>query len=46
MLTEKPNSVVITVRDRKENKSKSITVYGANVQEVYEKIEKLLTKEK
>jgi hypothetical protein len=42
MLTEKPNSVVITVRDRKSNKSRSITVYGASLEEVYSKVEKAL----
>jgi hypothetical protein len=42
MLTEKPNSVVITVRDRKENKSKSITVYGVELEEVYRRVEKTL----
>lgn len=42
MLTEKPNSVVITIRDRTKNKSKSITVYGATVDEVFNKIEKIL----
>jgi len=44
MLTEKPNSVVITVRDRNENKSKSITVYNTTIDEVYKKVEQSLKK--
>jgi hypothetical protein len=39
--TEKPKSVTITVRDRKDNGSKSITVYNATLDEVYNKIKKL-----
>lgn len=46
MLTEKPNSIVVTVRDRKNNKSKSITVYDAGLDEVFKKIEKALIKER
>jgi len=44
MLTEKSKSVIITIRDRKENKSKSITVYGTSLDEVYKKIENALKK--
>jgi hypothetical protein len=44
MLTEKPRSIAITIRDRKENKSKSITVYGVSLEEVYKKIEAVLKK--
>jgi hypothetical protein len=42
MLTDKPNSIIITVRDRKTNKSKSITVYDTTLDEVYAKVEKAL----
>lgn len=42
MLTEKPRVIVITVRDRKGNKSKSITVYDTNLEEIYKKIEAAL----
>ena len=42
MLTEKPNSVVVTVRDRNKNTSKSITVYNTTVNEVFGKIGKIL----
>ena len=44
MLTEKPTSVVVTVRDRKENVSKSITVYNTTVDEVYKRVEQSLKK--
>jgi hypothetical protein len=44
MLTDKPKSVIITIRNRKENKSKSITVYGISMEEVYKKIEIALKK--
>ena len=39
MLTEKPRAIIITVRDRKNNKSKSITVYDTNLEEIHKKIE-------
>ena len=39
---EKPNAVVITVRDRKSNKSKSITVYDATLDEIFNKIQRML----
>jgi len=42
MLTKKPKSIVITIRDRKENKSKSITVYDVTLDEVYKKISNIL----
>lgn len=42
MLTEKPRSIVITVRDRKSNKSKSVTVYEADLEDVYNKVSKAL----
>lgn len=41
---EKPESVMITVRNRKTNESKSITVYGASVKEVHEKIKKTFSR--
>lgn len=44
MLMDKPKSIVITVRDRIENKSKSITVYGISMEEVYKRIETALKK--
>lgn len=39
---EKPKGITITTRDRKNNKSKSITVYGSTIEEVIEKVEKAL----
>jgi hypothetical protein len=42
MLTDKPKSIIITIRDRKDNKSKSITVYDATLDEVYAKVQKAL----
>lgn len=42
MLTEKPKAIVITIRDRKANKSKSITVYGITLEEVFKRVEKVL----
>lgn len=39
---EKPKSVMITIRDRRENKSKTITVYDTNLEEVYGKIKKAI----
>jgi len=38
--TEKPKAIMITLRDRKENKSKTLTVYGASIEEVLNKIKK------
>ena len=40
--TEKPKSVMITIRDRKENKSKTITVYNTDLEEIYKKIKGVL----
>ena len=34
MITEKPNAIIITVRDKKRNKSKSKTVYAATLEDV------------
>ena len=42
MLTEKPKAVIITVRDRKSNKSKSITVYDTSLEALFKKIEQAL----
>lgn len=42
MLTDKPKAIIITVRDRKSNKSKSITVYNTDLEEIYKKIESIL----
>lgn len=42
--TKKPESVMITIRNRKTNESKSITVYDATLQEVYDKVKKLFSK--
>lgn len=39
---EKPSSIVITVRDRKSNKSKSITVYDTELDEIFNKIQRML----
>lgn len=44
MLTKKPSSITITVRDRKKNKSKSFTVYNTSLEDVFEKIRKNLEK--
>ncbi len=38
---EKPKSVMITIRDRKTNESKSFTVYDTIVDEVYKKVKKI-----
>lgn len=35
---EKPKSVMITIRDRRDNKSRTITLYDTNLDEVYRKI--------
>ncbi len=42
MLTAKPKAIIITVRDRKSNKSKSITVYDTSLEEIFKKIEDAL----
>jgi hypothetical protein len=44
MPIEKPKSVIITIRDRKDNKSKSITVYNTSLDEIYKKVETALKK--
>jgi hypothetical protein len=44
MLTEKPNAIVITVRDKKRNKSKSKSVYDSTVEEVCKKLEAVVGK--
>lgn len=38
----KPKGITITLRDRQENRSKSITVYGVSLDELEKKIEKVL----
>lgn len=38
----KPKGITITLRDRAENRSKSITVYGVSLEELEKKIEKVL----
>ncbi len=38
----KANSITVIVRDRKKGKSKSFTVYDANVNEVIRKIKRAL----
>jgi hypothetical protein len=43
--TEKPKGIMITIRDRKENASKTLTVYGTTLEEVYDKIKEVLEKE-
>ena len=42
MLTRKPNAIIITVRDKKQNKSKSKSVYYTTVDEVCKKLEKVV----
>lgn len=44
MLTEKPKAIIVTVRDRKANESKSITVYDATVDDVYKRVKSALNK--
>ncbi len=39
---QKPKGIMITIRDRKENKSKTITVYGADIEIVFKKIKKAI----
>jgi len=38
----KPKGITITIRDRQDNKSKSITVYGISLEELQKKIEHAL----
>ena len=38
---EKPKSVMVTIRDRKTNESKSFTVYDTTVDEVYKRVKKV-----
>lgn len=38
----KPKSITVTIRDRKSNKSKSITIYNASLEDVTKKVEKAL----
>ena len=40
----KPKSITVTVRDRKNNDSKSITVYNKSLDDVIEKIEDIFKK--
>jgi len=35
---DKPKSITITIRDRQNNKSKSITIYNSGLDEVFHKI--------
>lgn len=44
MITKKPNAIVITVRDKKLNKSKSKTVYAATLEEVCKALEEKIGK--
>ena len=39
---DKPKSITVTVRDRRNNKSQSITVYNESLDDVIKKIGKLL----
>lgn len=41
---KKPESVMITIRNRKTNESKSLTVYDTDVKDVYEQIKRLFTR--
>ena len=40
----KPKGITITIRDRQENKSKTITVYDTDLEAIYKTIEKALNK--
>lgn len=40
--TEKPKSIMVTIRDRKANKSKTITAYNTTLEEVFRKIKRVL----
>jgi len=42
VMLNKPKSITITIRDRFANKSKSITIYGAEMDDVYKRIQLLL----
>lgn len=39
---DKPKGITITIRDRKENKSKTITVYDTDLHEMYRKIKRIV----
>ncbi len=41
---KKPESIMVTVRNRKTNESKSLTIYGTNVKDAYEQIKRLFSK--
>ena len=41
--TRKPESVMVTIRNRKNNTSKSVTLYDTSIEEVYEKIKRLFS---
>lgn len=41
---KKPQSIEVIVRDRKRNKAKSFTIYGATVEDVYKKIRRAFEK--
>jgi len=38
----KPKSITVTIRDRQNNESRSITVYNESLNDVVRKVEKLL----
>ncbi len=44
MITKKPNAIVITIRDKKLNKSKSKTVYATTLEEVCKALEEKVGK--
>lgn len=46
LTTERPKAITITVRDKKENISKSIVVYGATMEDVFKRIEKVISENK
>ena len=41
--TIKPKSITVTVLDRNTNKSRSLTVYGSDLEEVYKAVKKTFT---
>ena len=41
---KKPKSIMITIRDRRENRSKTITAYDFTVEEAFNIIKKALEK--
>lgn len=43
--TKKPKSIMVTIRDRRDNKSKTITAYNTTLEEVYRKIKAVLEKD-